>query len=223
MMTVPTPDNRNLTPVPDEVPTVPNPLRTDGPGQIMSTPAPKFIGHVHIYTDENYESMVEFYTRFTGGEVIAVQSEYAMSFIAYDEYDHRFAIIKKEGWGAKPEQAIGYSHLAFGYQSLGELLYLYERMKGWGYAPGWVNNHGNCTSIYYKDPDGNQIETLVDNFAPIDTKAYKKHFQYSEEFGVMRDADFDPEKMLKLFNAGVPDTVLLDREEVKRLKSEGKL
>jgi catechol-2,3-dioxygenase len=213
--------NNEVPPTPDDVPQVPNPLRQDAPESITSVPRPTFIGHIHIYTDENYEAMVDFYTRFTAGEVIAEQSEYKMTFIAFDEYDHRFAIIKKEGWGPKPERAIGYSHVAFGYQSLGEILYLYERMRDWGYSAHWVNNHGNCTSIYYRDPDGNEIETLVDNFAPIDTKSYKKNFQYSEAFGIMREADFDPEKMLALYQDGISDEILLNREEVKRLKAEG--
>lgn len=216
-------DGGGAAPVPETIPTTTNPVRHDPPGSIAAMPSPSFIGHIHIYTDQNYEKMVEFYTRFSGGEIVARQSEYAMSFITYDDYDHRFAIIKKAGWGPKPEHAIGYSHLAFGYSSLGEILYIYKRLKDWGYAPHWVNNHGNCTSIYYRDPDGNEIETLVDNYAPIDTKAYKMHFQYSEEYGLIRDADFDPDKMLALYEAGISDQVLLNRDEVKRLKSEGKL
>jgi catechol-2,3-dioxygenase len=209
--------------VPDEVPTRPEPIRSDPPGSVTAMPSPAFIGHVHIFTDENYEKMVDFYVKFFAGEVIARQREYPMTFIAYDEYDHRITIVKKEDWGPKSDRFLGYSHLAFGYRSLGEILFIFKRMKEWGYAPHWTVNHGNSTSIYYRDPDGNEVETMVDNYAPIDTKAYKKHFQFSDEFGLMAEGNFDVDKMVELYEAGVPDTVLLDREEVKRLKADGKL
>jgi hypothetical protein len=39
----------------------------------------------------------------------------------------------------------------------------------------------------------------------------------------MPDGNFDPDKMVELYEQGVPDTVLLDRNQVKRLKAEGKL
>ena len=209
--------------VPDQVPTTPNPVRLDPPGSLTEMPSPAFIGHIHIFTDANYEKMVDFYVKFFAGEVIAKQREYPMTFIAYDEYDHRITIVKKEGWGPKSDHFLGYSHLAFGYRSLGEILFIYKRMKEWGYQPHWTVNHGNSTSIYYRDPDGNEIETMVDNYAPIDAKAYKKHYQFSDDFGVMSEGNFDADKMLGLYEAGMPDTVLLDRDEVKRLKAEGEL
>src|SRR5690606_15205746 len=120
--------------------------------------------------------------------------------------------------------AIGVSHLAFGYASLGELMFVYRRMREYGYdKPPYCVNHGNSTSLYWRDPDGNQIETMMDNFSPSETQAYKRHYQFSEAFGEMDEARFDPDRMLALYEAGVPDTTLLDREEVRRLVREGRL
>ena len=215
--------NADTLAVPDEVPTLANPLRQDAPGSVTEMPAPDFIGHVHIFTDENYEKIIDFYVNFFAGEVVAVQGEYPMTFVAYDEYDHRFAIIKREGGAPRSDNFLGYSHLSFGYRSLGEIIFIYERMKVVGCTPHLSINHGNSTSFYYRDPDGNEIETMVDNYAPIDTKAYKMHYQYSEEFGKMAEGAFEAEKMLDLYRAGVSDQVLLDRDHVKRLKAEGKL
>ena len=217
------PANAPKTPTPVDIPTETAPIREDLPGTITKMPSPAFIGHVHIFTDQNYERMIDFYCAFFDAEVIATQREYPMTFIAYDEYDHRITIVKKEGWGPKKDKFLGYSHLAFGYRSLGEILFTYKRMKEWGSKPHWVVNHGNATSIYYRDPDGNEIETMVDNFAPIDTKAYKKHHQFTDEFGLMAEGNFDPDKMLALYEEGIPDKILLDRREVKRLKASGKL
>jgi len=199
-----------------------SPIRHDAPGAVTGMPSPREMHHVHIFSDENYDSMVEFYCWLFNGEVIQVNAN-GLTFISYDDHDHRVVIIRREGWGLKPERPIGVSHLAFAYASLAELLYVYSRMKERGYKPVWTNCHGNSTSFYYHDPDGNTVETMMDNFTPQETQDYKRYYPFTEEFGVTRDADFDPDKMVALFESGVPDTVLLDREQVRKLVEEGKL
>lgn len=206
-------------------PEKPNPLRVDPPGTVTEMPSPSYFGHIHVFSDEKYEEMVDFYVKFFGGEITAINPGNPMTFITYDDFDHRIVIMDVKGLGTKPERpVVGYSHLAFGYQSLGEVLFIYKRMKAWGFPhPQWTVNHGNSTSFYYKDPDGNEVETMVDNYAAIQTKVYKQHYQFSEEFGEMPEGNFDADKMVELYESGVPDSVLLDREEVKRLKADGKL
>jgi catechol-2,3-dioxygenase len=198
------------------------PVRHDAPGSVTSMPSPREMHHVHIFSDENYDQMVDFYCWLFNGEVIRANNN-GLTFISYDDHDHRVVIIRREGWGAKPERPIGVSHLAFAYSSLAELLFVYARMKERGCKPVWTNNHGNSTSFYYEDPDGNTVETMMDNFTPQQTQDYKRYYQFTEEFGVTRDADFDPDKMLALFESGVPDTILLDREEVRRMAGDGTL
>ncbi len=201
------------------------PIRKDPPGSVTEMPSPTKMHHVHIFSDDNYDAMVEFYVRIFNGEVVRVhEKEPPLTFISYDDHDHRVVIIKQPGWGTKPKMPVGISHIAYGYASLGELVFIYKRMKEWGYpAPHWVVNHGNSTSMYYTDPDGNQVETMVDNFSPLDTQDYKRHYQFTEEFGDMAEGNFDPDKMVALYESGVPDSVLMDREEVRRLIREGKL
>lgn len=198
------------------------PVRHDAPGSVREMPSPREMHHAHIFSDENYDAMVEFYCWLFNGEVIRVNDN-GLTFISYDDHDHRIVIIRREGWGQKPERPIGVSHIAFAYSSLAELLYIYARMKERGHKPEWTNNHGNSTSFYYRDPDGNMVETMIDNYTPQQTQDYKRYYQWCEEYGVTRDADFDPDKMLALFESGVPDSVLLDREQVRKLAGEGKL
>lgn len=202
-----------------------NPLRHDPPGTVTSMPSPTKMHHLHIYSDINYDAMVAFYQRIFNGEIVTVNRtpRGRLTFITYDDHDHRIVIIEKPGWGTKPEKPIGVSHLAFCYASLGELLYLYKQMRAWGYKPHWTVNHGNSTSFYWKDPDGNEVETMMDNFAPLETQEYKRHYQFSEEFGAMAEGNFDGDKMVELYDSGVPESVLLDREEVRRLIREGRL
>lgn len=190
-------------------------------------PSPTKIHHIHIFSDLNYDAMVTFYQRLLNAEIVTVDDTkppQKLTFLSYDDHDHRVIIIKRPGWGTKPERPIGVSHIAFGYASLGELLYIYERMKEWAYdPPHWVVNHGNSTSFYYRDPDGNEVETMVDNYTPFEAQQYKRYYQFTEEFGPMHEGNFDPDKMLALYESGTPDSILLDREQVKRLIREGKL
>ena len=206
----------------DYLPEKVSPVRHDAPGSVTEMPSPREIHHVHIFSDEKYDEMVEFYRWLFNGEIIRVNPR-GLTFISYDDHDHRVVIIKREGWGTKPNRPIGVSHLAFAYSSLAELLYVYARMKERGYKPTWTNTHGNSTSFYYQDPDGNTVETMIDNFTPLETQNYKRYYQFTEHFGSNAEADFDPDKMLALFESGVPDTVLLDREQVRKLVKEGKL
>jgi catechol-2,3-dioxygenase len=198
------------------------PVRSDSPGTVKAMPSPSEMHHMHIYADENYDSMVAFYQWLFNGEVVRVNPN-GLTFISYDDHDHRVVIIRRNDGEAKPARAIGVSHIAFAYASLGELLYVYQRMKERGYSPERTINHGNSTSFYYTDPDGNTVETMMDNYAPLDTQNYKRHYQWSEPFGKMAEASFDPDKMLAMYESGVPDTTLIDREAVRKMHADGRL
>ena len=207
------------------VPKQVSPIRMDPPGAVTSMPSPTKMHHLHILSDENYDKMVEFYQRLLNAKIVTVhEKDPPLTFMSYDDHDHRVVVIKVPGWGTKSENPIGVSHLAFCYSSLGEILYIYKQMKAWGYnKPHWVVNHGNSTSIYYTDPDGNQVETMVDNFTPQETQDYKRNYQFTDEFGEMSEGNFDPDKMVALYESGVSETILLDREEVRKMVREGKL
>ena len=202
-----------------------NPIRQDPPGAVKSMPSPREMHHAHIFTDENYEEMIEFYKMLFNAEVVAVHDQVAsLTFITYDDHDHRVVLIKRPGLKPKVPNSVGVSHIAYCYESLGELIYIYKRLKESGHQPPqWCVNHGNSTSFYYTDPDGNEVETMMDNFSTIDTQEYKRVYQFTEAFGETPEADFDPDKMVALYESGVPDTVLLDREEVRRMRREGTL
>ena len=204
------------------------PYRTDPPGKITKMPSPREIHHVHIFSDHNFDGMVKFYQMIFNAEVVNThrdaQGRARLTFISYDDHDHRVVIVRQEGWGLKPKRPVGLSHIAFAYSSLGELVYIYKKLKALGHpAPHWTVNHGNSTSFYYRDPDGNEVETMLDNFSTIDTQDYKRFYQFTEEFGEMSEGNFDPDKLVELYESGVPDSVLLDREQVRKMVREGRL
>ena len=201
------------------------PVRTDAPGTVTKMPSPREMHHVHIFSDENYDAMVAFYQMVFNGEVTNVHDKKAkLTFITYDDHDHRVVIIKQPGWGTKPKKPVGLSHIAYAYSSLGELIFIYKTLKAAGHPPPhWTVNHGNSTSFYYRDPDGNEVETMLDNFSALDTQDYKRFYQFTEEFGEMAEGNFDPDKMVELYESGVPESTLLDREKVREMIREGTL
>jgi hypothetical protein len=88
----------------------------------------------------------------------------------------------------------------------------YRQRKARGIQPVWCVNHGPTTSIYYRDPDGNQIETQVDNFDTIDEA---NTFMASKEFAENPiGTDFDPEELIGKIRAGEDEEVLKKRVEI---------
>ena len=71
-------------------------------------------------------------------------------------------------------------------------------------------NHGPTVSIYYADPDGNQIETQYDVWdTPEPANEFMNSAEFAENpFGV----DFDPEEYIKRLEAGEKEEVLGKRE-----------
>ena len=56
--------------------------------------------------------------------------------------------------------------------ALDDLFGQYERMKVRGVSPYWTINHGMTLSAYYRDPDGNQVETQVDSMSMEEADAF---------------------------------------------------
>ena len=71
-------------------------------------------------------------------------------------------------------------------------------------------NHGPTVSMYYKDPDGNQVELQVDAFDKAGAASYFDTEPFHKNpIGVLFDAD----KMVADYEAGVPEADLLRRPE----------
>ena len=103
--------------------------------------------------------------------------------------------------GPDPE-GNGVDHVAFTYDSLGDLLSNYVRLRDQGILPERTINHGMTTSMYYKDPDGNRIELQVENFEdPQAGLDFMNGPVFRENpIGVLFDAD----ELVERFESGVP-------------------
>lgn len=131
---------------------------------------------------------------------IAYRNE-QVSFLTYDEEHHRVGIVQLPGLATSTAPSPGLEHASFTYAGLGELLATYRRLKAAGIEPFWTINHGPTISMYYRDPDGNKVELQVDVFATAGEANVFLDRHYPENFmGII----FDPEEMIRKFEAGVP-------------------
>lgn len=106
----------------------------------------------------------------------------------------------------------GLEHIAFSFPGIASLLLAYRQRKAHGIPPLWSVNHGPTTSIYYKDPDGNMLETQVDNFDSVE-EATK--FMVSKHFAENPiGTDFDPEDYIARIKAGEDEALMKKRVEV---------
>ena len=131
-----------------------------------------------------------------------------VSFLSYDEEHHRVMIGNNPNLKPRDPQAAGVVHFAYAVETLDDLVNSYLRLKGEGIVPHSCINHGFTTSLYYHDPDGNEVELAVDNFDNREdmdtwfaTGAFDRNF-----VGV----SFDPEYVVKRHREGASDREIFE-------------
>jgi catechol-2,3-dioxygenase len=181
---------------------------------MSSTPSikvksPAKLAHVVIRTP-NLEIMKDFYIKCLGAKVC--HENPMISFLRYDDEHHRIALFQAPGTGPKNPQTAGLEHIAFSYDTLDDLALAYRQRKAAGILPTWCVNHGPTTSIYYTDPDGNQIETQTDNFNTIEEADV---FITSELFAMNPiGTDFDPDDLVRRLESGESHESIKKRIEI---------
>jgi catechol 2,3-dioxygenase-like lactoylglutathione lyase family enzyme len=164
---------------------------------------PAKLAHI-VFRTMQFQAMCDFYLMFLNGRV-AYGNDF-VSFIRYDDEHHRVVILAIPGLSPAQPRAVGLEHYAFTYDSMGALLANYVRLKTAGIEPDWCINHGFTTSIYYRDPDGNQIETQFDNMDNDEADAFMMGDYFAKNpVGV----DFDPEALLARYQNGDPLSELI--------------
>jgi 2-polyprenyl-6-methoxyphenol hydroxylase-like FAD-dependent oxidoreductase/catechol 2,3-dioxygenase-like lactoylglutathione lyase family enzyme len=164
---------------------------------------PSSLAHVVLRTTR-YEAMRDFYLQLLNGRV--THENGTVCFMTYDEEHHRVVVIDMPHLAPVQPKASGLEHYSFTYASMGELLGNYARLKAAGILPVWTINHGFTTSIYYRDPDGNMIETQFDNMTSEEANAFM-HGRYFAQNPI--GVDFDPEVLLARYRAGDPLDALI--------------
>lgn len=128
------------------------------------------LAHV-LYRTHRFEELVDWYQRVFDARV--QHADAALAFLSYDDEHHRFAIanldvLRPDDGEQEQKGLVGIDHVAYTLDSLDDLLESYVDLKEKGIKPYWCVHHGITISMYYKDPDGNQIEFQVDCFPSSD-------------------------------------------------------
>lgn len=178
--------------------------RADEVRELSTEPvSPRQLAHLVLRTP-NYQAMCDFYLIFLNAS--AAFSDRLATFMRYDDEHHRLVIVNVPQAQIPQPPSAGLAHFAFTYGSLGEVLSLYLRLKLHDIQPCWCINHGFTTSIYYYDPDGNQIETQYDNMSVADADAFMRSRYFARNpIGV----DFDPELLVERYLRGEPMSELI--------------
>ena len=171
----------------------------------------KFV-HV-VYRTRRFQEMIRWYEN-----VFAAKVQYqnpVLAFLTYDDEHHRFAfanleILQPEGAENDRQGSIGVDHVAYTYRSLTELFDNYVQLKEQSIMPYWCIHHGITVSMYYGDPDGNQMEFQVDSF-PSNDQA--NEFMHGLGFDTNPiGVEYDPEDWLAQMKAGASATDFLLRK-----------
>ena len=176
----------------------------------MSRIRPARFVHV-VYRTRRFAEMVQWYETVFDAKV-RYQTP-VLAFLSYDDEHHRIALINMAV--VHPDTAgdgrglIGVDHVAYTYNSVDDLFENYAQLKDKGIRPYWCIHHGVTMSMYYADPDGNQMELQVDACATAEeANAYMDgpHFA-TNPIGV----EYDPDEMLARLRSGTPGSALLPR------------
>ena len=168
---------------------------------------------VHIvYRTYRFAEMLAWYQLVFGAEV--KYQHPALAFLTYDDEHHRFAlanlaVLQPDNAEIEKKGITGVDHVAYTYASLDDLFENYEQLKAEGIKPYWCVHHGLTISMYYADPDGNQMEFQVDVF---DSSEESIAFMCGP---LMADnpvgVEYDPEDWLAQKRAGKPLSEFLVR------------
>ena len=177
----------------------------------MSRIRPQKFVHI-VYRTRRFEQMLAWYQ-----VVFDARVQYqnpALAFLTYDDEHHRFAfanlaVLQPDGIETDKQGLVGVDHVAYTYASLSDLFENYEQLKAKGIMPYWCVHHGMTISMYYVDPDGNQMEFQIDTF---DSSEEANAFMCGPiNAGNPIGVEYDPDDWLARIHAGAPASDFLVR------------
>jgi catechol 2,3-dioxygenase len=150
---------------------------------------PDRIGHVVIKV-RDIERSKKFYMDVLGLDLMMELPQIKMAFFASNRRDHHEIACVEVGAdaaGNQPKQ-IGLVHIAFRLRDEDHLKAAYKEFKEKNVPINFTVDHGVTKSIYFRDPDGNQLEVYCDN--PRDYARQKA----AEGYGGMDKLEFAQEE-----------------------------
>jgi catechol 2,3-dioxygenase len=137
------------------------------------------------------EKMESFYTRILGFEVSdrGYVERYGgdITFMSNDPKIHHQLVLA----GGRPEGAPStVNQLSFEVASLDELRQIYHRVVEEGVENLLPRNHGNAWSVYFDDPEGNNVEVYLDS-----------PFHIPQPFGQFLDFKLSDDEIIEMTEA----------------------
>ncbi len=175
---------------------------------------PREYAHI-VFRTRQPGALIDWYCKVLGMQVVMRHD--IINFLTWDGSQDRLAIVPSKDATPRPENAVGLHHAAFQVESLRELVTQYRYLCSIGIEPIRCMNHGVATSMYYADPDGNQIELTVEAFESrealnlwLATGAFNEN-----PIGVA----CNPEQLCKRVEAGEPEQEILQpaKDHARRL------
>jgi catechol 2,3-dioxygenase len=122
------------------------------------------IGHVVIKVRE-LERSRKFYTDVLGMDVMMEIPAIPAVFLANNRRDHHEIALFEVGAEAEGlrSKQIGLAHIAFRLRNEEELRAAYKEFKDKQVPISFTVDHGVTKSIYFRDPDGHELEVYCDN------------------------------------------------------------
>jgi catechol 2,3-dioxygenase len=122
------------------------------------------IGHV-VLKVRNLERSRTFYTEVLGMDVMKEVPALPAVFLANNRRDHHEIALIEVGPTAEDlrHNQIGLSHVAFRLRDEKELRAAYAELKEKDVPISFTVEHGVTKSVYFRDPDGHELEVYCDN------------------------------------------------------------
>lgn len=150
----------------------------------------------------------EWYRKVTGAEV--VHDNGAAVFFALDEDHHRFVLMRDALAADDGLVRAGFDHVAFRSPDLASLAARCADLARLGVIPELAVNQGFCCSLFYRDPDGNEIELTADCDAdPAICRARLRSPGRDPDIASSCDGVlFDPLEFIEMWQAGASNQAL---------------
>lgn len=134
------------------------------------------LGHV-VLKVRDLEKSVPFYGEILGLKEVAhsARPEHSMVFFTFEDNHHDIALVEMGADSpSAPDNAPGLAHVAFKVGTdLDELRAAKTWLESQGVEIERMADHDVSKSLYFRDPDGNQLEVFVDG----DPKTWRENPQ----------------------------------------------
>lgn len=179
-------------------------------GELAITPK---LHHIALKTNQ-FNEMCDFYRSLLNFRP-TLEVEQVVGFYTFDLVHHRLVIFNDPSLSSEVPASKGMHHIAFAYDTVDDLMRVYQNFKRNNIHPFIAVNHGPNTAFYYQDPDCNIIELEIDNFAPQKGLEFMSKMQHNPDLFIsdpkIMFMPINPETYLKAWQSGATQAELHER------------